>query len=141
MLEKAMKIAEKAHAGQVDKGGHPYILHPKRVMESCETEAEKITAILHDVLEDSDLTTEDLKEEGFSEEIMGALLCLTHKDGEAYMEYIESVCQNPLAAKVKLADLKDNMDISRIPNPTERDFARLEKYRKAKARVEEALGR
>lgn len=141
MLEKAVKIAEKAHAGQMDKGGHPYILHPKRVMENCQTTEEKITAILHDVLEDTEITAEDLRKAGFLEEILAALLCLTHREGEGYMAYIERVCENPLAARVKLADLQDNMDLSRIPDPTEKDLARLKKYKKAKARVEEALGR
>ena len=139
MLEKARKIAEKAHEGQMDKGGHPYILHPLRVMNRCETEMEKITALLHDVLEDSDHTLEDLRREGFAEEILEALVCLTHLEGEDYMTYIERICQNPLAARVKYADLQDNMDISRIPQPTEKDFARLEKYKKAKARIEEAM--
>ena len=139
MLEMAKEIAEKAHQGQTDKGGHPYILHPIRVMERCETEETKIIAILHDVMEDSDYTLEDLRKEGFSEEILEALVCLTHQEGEDYMAYIERVCQNPLAARVKYADLQDNMDISRIPHPTEKDFARLEKYKKAKARIEEEI--
>ena len=141
MLEKARKIAEKAHAGQRDKGGHPYILHPVRVMERCETEMEKITAMLHDALEDSDYTLEDLRKEGFADEILEALVCLTHLEGEAYMAYIERVCENPLAVKVKYADLQDNMDLSRITYPTEKDFARLEKYKKAKTRIEEVMKR
>ena len=141
MLEKAAKLAEKAHQGQVDKGGQPYILHPGRVMEQCETETEKIVALLHDVMEDTPYTLEDLRQEGFSEEVLEALLCLTHREGEPYMAYIERVCENPLAARVKYADLQDNMDLRRIPEPTERDFARLEKYKGAKARIEKALGR
>lgn len=141
MLEKAAKLAEKAHQGQVDKGGQPYILHPGRVMEQCETETEKIVALLHDVMEDTPYTLEDLRQEGFSEEVLEALLCLTHREGESYMAYIGRVCENPLAARVKYADLQDNMDLRRIPEPTERDFARLEKYKGAKARIEKALGR
>lgn len=141
MLEKAVKLAEKAHAGQVDKGGQPYILHPKRVMERCRTEEERITAILHDVMEDTPYTLDDLRKEGFSEEILEALLCLTHRAEEAYMAYIARVCENPLAVRVKYADLEDNMDLRRIPEPTEQDFARLEKYKAAKARIEEALRR
>ena len=141
MLEKAAKLAEKAHQGQVDKGGQPYILHPGRVMEQCETETEKIVALLHDVMEDTPYTLEDLRQEGFSEEVLEALLCLTHREGESYMAYIGRVCENPLAARVKYADLQDNMDLCRIPEPTERDFARLEKYKGAKARIEKALGR
>lgn len=140
MFEKAEQIAEKAHRGQKDKGGHPYILHPKRVAERCETEEEKITAILHDVLEDSEYTLDDLRKEGFAEDILVALTYLTHRAGEGYTEYIERICENPLAVRVKHADLLDNMDISRISHPTEKDFARLEKYRKAKGRIEAELG-
>ena len=139
MIERARKIAEKAHQGQADKGGQPYILHPLRVAEKCEQTEEKIAALLHDVLEDSEYTLEDLKKEGFSDEILKALVCLTHREGEGYMEYIERVCENPLAARVKYADLQDNMDISRIPNPAEKDYIRLEKYKIARARIEEAL--
>lgn len=139
MLKKAIYLAEKAHQGQVDKGGQPYILHPKRVMERCKTEKEKIVAMLHDVIEDTEITAEDLRNEGFSAEVLEAVVCLTKKYGEDYMDYIERVCENKLAAKVKLADLTDNMDISRIPNPTEKDFIRLEKYKRAKARIEQAL--
>ena len=139
MLKKAISLAEKAHHGQVDKGGHPYIGPPERVMKKCETTEEKIVAILHDVMEDTDYTAEDLRREGFSEEILGALLYLTHRDGENYMEYIERICENPLAVKVKYADLQDNMNLSRIPEPTEKDLARLEKYKLAKKRIEEAM--
>jgi (p)ppGpp synthase/HD superfamily hydrolase len=139
MLKKAISLAEKAHQGQVDKGGHPYILHPKRVMEKCETTEEKIVAMLHDVMEDTDYTADDLRKEGFSEEIITALLYLTHREGEGYMEYIERICENSLAVRVKYADLQDNMDLSRIPDPTEKDLARLEKYKLAKKRIEEAM--
>ena len=139
MLKKAISLAEKAHQGQVDKGGHPYIDHPKRVMEKCETTEEKIVSMLHDVIEDTDYTADDLRKEGFSEEIITALLYLTHREGEGYMEYIERICENSLAVRVKYADLQDNMDLSRIPAPTEKDFARLEKYKLAKKRIEEAM--
>ena len=141
MLERAIKLAEKAHQGQLDKGGQPYILHARRVMEKCETEKEKITAILHDVMEDSSYTLDDLRKEGFSEEILAALLCLTRGEGEDYMRYIERVCENPLAVWVKYADLEDNMDLRRIPEPTEQDFARQEKYKAAKMRIEKVLRR
>ena len=141
MLERAVKLAEKAHQGQLDKGGKPYILHAGRVMEKCETEKEKITAILPDVMEDTPYTLDDLRKEGFSEEILVALLCLTRREGEDYMRYIERVCKNPLAVRVKYADLEDNMDLRRIPEPTEGDFARLEKYKRAKMRIEEVLRR
>ena len=139
MLKKAISLAEKVHQGQVDKGGHPYIGHPKRVMEKCKTIEEKIVAILHDVVEDTEYTADDLRKEGFSEEIITALFCLTHQEGEGYMEYIERICENSLAVRVKYADLQDNMDLSRIPDPTEKDLARLEKYKLAKKRIEEAM--
>lgn len=137
MLEKAILLAKKAHQGQVDKGGQPYFLHLLRVMESCETEEEKITALLHDTLEDTALTLDDLRKAGFSENVLEAIVCLTRGE-EDYMAYIEGVCRNPLASAVKAADLTDNMDLSRIPNPAERDFVRLEKYKKARKRIEEA---
>ena len=139
MLKKAISLAEKAHQGQVDKGGHPYIGHPKRVMGKCETTEEKIVAMLHDVMEDTDYTADDLRKEGFSEEIVTALHYLTHREGESYMEYIERICENSLAVRVKYADLQDNMDLSRIPDPTEKDLARLEKYKLAKKRIEKAM--
>lgn len=138
MLEKARKIAEQAHGGQVDKGGQPYILHPVRVAEQCKTAEEKTVALLHDVIEDTDWTVDALRAEGFPDTVLQAVACLTHREGESYMEYVERICQNPLAARVKLADLSDNMDLRRIPHPTEKDFARVEKYKKAKARILES---
>ena len=139
MLEKAMILAAKGHMGQLDKGGHPYILHPTRVMLHCKTIEEKTVAMLHDLLEDTAVTAEDLTQEGFSEEIIEAVLCLTKKEGEDYTLYIERICQNPLAARVKLADLMDNMDLNRLPGLTPKDFQRLEKYLRAKIRIEQAL--
>lgn len=130
-MEKALILAAKAHTGQVDKGGAPYILHPIRVMLACEGEKEKIVALLHDTLEDTALTAADLRREGFPEEIVQAVLCLTRRQDEDYMAYIARVCENPLAAEVKYADLQDNLDLSRIPNPTEKDFARIRKYEQA----------
>ena len=135
MLEKALILAAKAHTGQVDKGGAPYILHPIRVMLACEGEKEKIVALLHDTLEDTALTAADLRREGFPAEIVQAVLCLTRRQGEDYMAYIARVCENPLAAEVKYADLQDNLDLSRIPNPTEKDFARIRKYEQAVQRM------
>ena len=133
LYKKAYEIAVKAHAGQFDKGGHPYIEHPVAVAACMETAELKIIAMLHDTLEDSCLTAEDLRREGFSERIVGAVLAMTHKgdDREDYLKYIEKVAENPLAVIVKRADIWHNMDISRIKEPTERDFERLDKYRKA----------
>lgn len=139
MLNRAKELAEKAHQGQRDKGGQPYILHPLRVMENCETTEEKIVALLHDTIEDTEMTLERLRAEGFSERVLEAIDCLTHRADEPYMAYIVRVCENRLAARVKLADLQDNMNLSRIPHPNVQDYSRLEKYRKAKACIEKAL--
>ena len=139
MLEKAMILAAKGHMGQVDKGGHPYILHPTRVMLSCKTVEEKTVAMLHDLLEDTAYTEDDLREEGFPAEIIEAVVCLTKTEGEEYTDYVERICQNKLAARVKLADLKDNMDLNRLPGLTPKDFQRLEKYLRTKIRIEQAL--
>lgn len=139
MLEKAMILAAKGHMGQLDKGGHPYILHPVRVMLQCRTMEEKTVAMLHDLLEDTEYTEADLRKEGFSEEVIAAVVCLTKTAGEAYTDYVERICRNKLAARVKLADLMDNMDLNRLPGLTPKDFQRLEKYLRAKIRVEQAL--
>ena len=134
-----MILAAKGHMGQLDKGGHPYILHPTRVMLQCRTTEEKTVAMLHDLLEDTTYTAEDLKQEGFTEEVIAAVVCLTKTEGEDYTVYVERICQNPLAARVKLADLTDNMDLNRLPGLTPKDFQRLEKYLRAKIRIEQAL--
>ncbi len=139
MLEKAILLAVKGHMGQVDKGGHPYILHPLRVMLNCKSTEAKTVAVLHDILEDTPMTAEELRKEGFSEEIIEALQCLTKPKKQDYMKYIETVCRNPLAAQVKYADLTDNMDLSRLTEVTERDLRRVEQYKKAKQRVVQAL--
>ncbi len=140
-LEKAVAIATKAHEGQVDKAGQPYITHPIRVMESCSTEEEKICAVLHDVIEDTDITLEDLRAEGFSEEILTALSLVTKKEGEDYDAFIERICVDPLAIRVKLADLKDNMNLDRLSHPTDKDRERVIKYQKAYKRLSEVLER
>jgi len=141
-LNKAIEIAAKAHSGQVDKGGNSYILHPLRVMQNfCESESEatKICAVLHDVVEDTDITLDDLRAEGFSEEIITALDCLTKRDGESYDEFISRILTNEIACRVKNGDLADNMDLTRIPNPTEKDKERVKKYRDAADRIMDAL--
>lgn len=133
MLERAIEIAVEAHKGQVDKAGEIYILHPMRVMLYGKTREEKICGILHDVLEDTEITAEQLREEGFDPKILEALQCVTRTDQESYEEFIQRISMNPLAVRVKLADLEDNMDMSRISSPGPEDRKRLEKYRKAKA--------
>lgn len=135
MLNKAIEIANRAHGGQVDKAGQPYILHPLRVMLSMENELEMICAVLHDVVEDSDITFSDLRREGFSEEVIQVLNCLTKREGETYDDFIERVLVNKTARRVKLADLRDNMDLSRIKSPTEKDMERMKKYQNAADRI------
>lgn len=139
LLEHAMITAAGAHMGQVDKGGQPYILHPVRVMLQCGSLEEKAVALLHDVLEDTPLTAADLAGAGFPGEIVEAVVCLTKSRGEEYAAYIERVCKNRLAAAVKLADLTDNMDLNRLPGLAQKDFQRLERYIRAKRRIEQAL--
>lgn len=127
-LEKAIEIAAKAHAGQTDKAGAPYILHPLRVMLSVIGNEEKITAVLHDVVEDTEIDFVDLVNEGFSVEIVDALRCLTKLEGESRFDAAHRAVVNPIARAVKLADVTDNMDLSRIAHPTEKDYARLKQY-------------
>jgi (p)ppGpp synthase/HD superfamily hydrolase len=127
-LEKAIEIALSAHRGQKDKAGAPYILHPLRLMQQMRDENEQIVAVLHDVTEDSRYTIESLRKEGFSKEIIAALECLSRSEGEPYENYIDRLRFNPLAKKVKLADLKDNMNITRLSNLNEKDIERLKKY-------------
>lgn len=133
LIERAIAIALTAHSGQVDKAGAPYILHPLRLMVQMDTEDEQLAALLHDVVEDSDLTLDDLRDVGLPESVLAALALLTHQAGEDYEDYVRQIADNPLARKVKLADLADNMRLDRIPNPTPKDLERLEKYREAQA--------
>lgn len=130
-LESAVKIAVEAHEGQKDKYGAPYILHPLRVMARVGSESEKIVAILHDVVEDTDWTFDDLRKEGFPAEIIEALDCVTKREGEAYEDFVKRSAANALARRVKLADLEDNMDVRRLEKVTAKDTERLNKYLKA----------
>ncbi len=132
ILDRAKAIATSAHEGQVDKAGKPYIEHPMRVMNMGKTVEEKIAGVLHDVVEDSDWTFEMLEKEGIPKDVMDALRCVTKlSEDEDYNHFIERVKTNPLAVKVKLNDLKDNMDITRLGEVTEKDLARLNKYIRA----------
>lgn len=131
LLARAIEIAANAHATQVDKGGAPYILHPLRMMMKQTTEPAMIAAVLHDVVEDTPWTLERLRDEGFPEEVLDAVACLTKREGEDYADFITRAGANPIARAVKLADLEDNMDIRRIPQPTQKDFDRLVKYRRS----------
>ncbi|HMO32945.1 MAG TPA: phosphohydrolase [Lacibacter sp.] len=128
-LARALEIAISAHKGQKDKAGADYILHPVRVMQNGETETEKICGLLHDLIEDTDWTFEKLKEEGFSDDVLAALKCLSKKsEDEDYDAFIERIRVNPLAVKVKINDLLDNMDITRFRELNEKDLKRLNKY-------------
>ncbi len=130
MLEKAIEIAVEAHRGQIDKAGKEYILHPMRVMLRGRNDTEMIVGILHDVVEDTPITIDMLRLEGFSEDILAALECVTKHRGESYGTFIDRVLTNPLATQVKLYDMEDNMNRDRIPYPTPKDEARFRKYEK-----------
>ena len=133
MSEKVMladRFAEGKHAGQKDKAGLPYVEHPRAVAARVESEEEKIVALLHDTVEDTDATIDEIREL-FGSTIADAVALLTHDDSVPYMEYVAKVKENPIARAVKLADLTHNMDLSRIPHVTERDLQRIEKYKKA----------
>jgi (p)ppGpp synthase/HD superfamily hydrolase len=131
-LERAIAIAAEAHAGQVDKAGAPYVLHPLRMMLTLSSNAERIVAVLHDVVEDCPgWTFERLHSEGFSDEVISALRSVTKRDDEDYQAFVRRAAENPIGRKVKLADLNDNCDLTRIAAPSERDIVRVEKYRRA----------
>ena len=135
-LQRAIEIATEAHQGQFDKAGRDYIGHPLRVMEMGKTEEEKIVGVLHDVIEDTDWTFERLAEEGFSDEVIAALRCVTKiSENENYDDFIDRVKKNPLAVAVKINDLTDNMDIRRLPYLSDKDVKRLKKYLKAYKRL------
>ncbi|MBB6153420.1 (p)ppGpp synthase/HD superfamily hydrolase [Pseudomonas sp. JAI115] len=134
-LERAISIAATAHAGQVDKGGAPYILHPLKVMLRMTTLEERIVAVLHDVVEDCGISLDDLRKEGFSEEVLTAIESVTKVPGESYEDFVERAAQNPIGRVVKLADLEENSDLSRIASPNWEDLERVEKYRRAIGRL------
>lgn len=131
MIEKALHIAQKAHNGQTDKAGKPYILHPIRVAQRCNTDTERIVALLHDVIEDTEITSHDLYWAGFSKTIIDAVLSVTRRENESYSNFIERCSHNPIGRIVKIHDLEDNMDITRLDSLTESDLKRLNKYLKA----------
>jgi (p)ppGpp synthase/HD superfamily hydrolase len=131
-INKALEIAIRAHSQQVDKADEEYILHPLRVMHQFDDKDLMIVSILHDVIEDSNFTLDDLADVGFSREILDAINCLTKRKNETYQSFIDRVKTNSLAVKVKIEDIKDNLDITRLPQPlSEIDLARLKKYHNA----------
>ncbi len=132
-LERAIEIAVRAHAGQVDKAGCPYILHPLRLMLAVKGRIEQIVAVLHDVVEDTPVTLQELRNEGFEEAVIVAIEALTKRPGESRLEAAQRAAKNPISRAVKLADVTDNMDLDRIANPTEDDFERLREYEQVRA--------
>lgn len=129
-INKIMQLVYDLHSGQKDKSGVPYIYHVIHVAEQMNTEDETIVALLHDTLEDTELNPNYIKN-NCGEHILKAVKLLTHKKNEPYFDYIMKIKDNPLARKVKIADLKHNMDLTRIANPSDNDFKRVEKYKKA----------
>jgi len=132
-LERAIELAAKAHAGQVDKAGQPYILHPLRLMLAVRTPHERMAAVLHDIVEDTPTTFDDLVAEGFPPEVVAAIRALTKTEGEKRVDAAHRAAADPVARAVKLADVADNMDLSRIAAPTEKDYARLREYEQVRA--------
>ena len=139
LLELAIKVATEAHEGQFDKGGKPYFNHPQAVAASLSNTEYKIVAYLHDVCEDTPITLEDLKDMGFTYRIVNSIRLLTRTDKLTYEQYLRRLRMDSAARAVKIADLKHNMDITRIPNPSAKDYARIEKYKKALAFLESSV--
>ncbi len=132
LLEKAISVALEAHKDIKTRSGRPYILHPLHLMLQMDSEEEMITAVLHDVVEDSAVTLDDLCAMGFPPPILDALALLTHEENVSYEDYVLAMKGNPLAVRVKLADLTHNMDVRRIPTPlSQRDLERLHEYQRA----------
>ena len=131
LTKKAMKLCFEAHKEQKDKSGLPYVFHPFHLAEQMKTEDTTVVALLHDVVEDTDYTFEDLCEMGFGENIINALRLLTHEDGTDYMEYVSKIKFDPIAKEVKLADLRHNSDLSRLDVIDSKAIERREKYLKA----------
>lgn len=136
--KQALKLCYKAHSGQTDKSGLPYVHHPMHLAEQMDDEDSIIVALLHDVVEDTDYTIEDLEQMGFGDNVIEALKLLTHDEAVPYLDYVRNIKKNALAKKVKLADLNHNSDLSRLNHePTKKDIARYQKYQKAIAILNE----
>lgn len=131
IIEKSLEIALKAYSGQTDKAGETYILHPLRLMSKMETDEEMSVALLHDVIEDSDITADDLLADGIPSTVVSAVQCLTKNKGENYETFIIRVLENKLATKIKKADIEDNINVLRLNSVGEKDLERIAKYHKA----------
>lgn len=135
-LDRALRLAIEAHSGQKDRSGRPYILHVMKVVMGCRPDDDAMTvAALHDVVEDTPMTLDDLRGLGFAPKVVDAVDAISRRDGETYEDYIERVARNPLARRVKRVDLEHNMDVRRLPHITAADATRLERYRQAWERV------
>ena len=131
LTKKALKISFNAHKNQVDKSGMPYVYHPFHLAEQMDDEYSTCVALLHDVVEDTDITIEDLKSDGFPSEVINAIELMTHDDSVPYLYYVKTIKTNSIASKVKLADLKHNSDFSRLDVIDSKVHKRVEKYKKA----------
>ena len=136
MTQEAMKLCFEAHRKQKDKSGIPYVFHPIHLAEQMETEETIIVALLHDVVEDSDYTIEDLRKKGFSDAVLEAISLMTHADGVNYMDYVKEIKNNPIARVVKLADLRHNSDLTRLEVVDEKALKRRNTYQEAIAFLE-----
>ncbi len=135
--KKALKLCFEAHKNQTDKSGMPYVFHPFHLAEQMKTEETTIVALLHDLIEDTNYTIEDLTNMGFNKSITDAILLMTHSDDVDYMDYVRAIKENPIAKAVKLADLNHNSDLTRLDIVDEKSLKRREKYQKAIALLEE----
>ncbi|MCS7526907.1 GTP pyrophosphokinase [Pseudomonas aeruginosa] len=136
LIELALHRALKAYGGKVDKAGKPYILHPLRLAARLDDQISQSVALLHDVIEDSDTTEDDLREDGFPESVISAVVALTRRKGESYEAFIDRVRVHPLARKIKLLDIEDNMNLLRLNAVSENDLQRIAKYHRAWKRLD-----
>ena len=131
LIEKSLDIALRVYTGQKDKAGKTYILHPLRLMNRMESDEEMAVALLHDVIEDSEMTEHDLLNEGIPTNVVDAVKCLTKDSGEDYDDFINRVSKNALASKIKIVDIEDNINILRLKTLSEKDLMRIAKYHRA----------
>jgi (p)ppGpp synthase/HD superfamily hydrolase len=131
LIEKSLEIALRAYSGQKDKAGKTYILHPLRLMNRMESDEEMAVALLHDVIEDSEMTEQDLLNEGIPTNVVDAVTCITKGSSEDYDDFISRVSKNDLASKIKIVDIEDNINILRLKTLSEKDFKRIVKYHRA----------
>ena len=137
MTKKAMQLCYRAHRDQVDKSGIPYVFHPIHLAEQMTDEDTTVVALLHDVVEDTHYTLEDLASMGFSRQVLDAIGLMTHADGVPYMDYVAKIKENPIARAVKLADLRHNSDLTRLDTVDDKAKARAQKYAQAIALLKE----